>query len=1233
MTQTNRIILRVLFLILLAAVPLMAASAQAPTVNSDAYSVNVNGYLNVAAGSGLLVNDTGFNATTHRLETFDSVSQYGGTVFVASDGAFTYDPPIAFRGVDTFAYTVRNASGSNRAIVTIDVTGETVWFVDDTAAAGGDGTINAPFNSFAPVNGSGGVGDIDSVGNTIFVYEGSYSVEFDLESGQKLIGHSEGLDLIGTANDVAAATTPALTTSGSFPIVELFGAGGAVRGFAINNTNSQAISGTSISNFTIANVAITAGITSSGAVAFIGTSGTNTLNNVDITGTVPSGNSAFAFVSNAGTINLVGSTVSSFTGGRVLSIDSNSGTIAFDANSDLSSTDTRGLIIASQTATGVVTLAGVDLDGGVTGNPLISLLNNHANSVVNFEEGVFADAATTNTQAFNHNGGKLKIAGTTSVLTAASGSALDLEGVELTQNATFASLSSTDSTSEGVRISQPVGNNDIIVTGTTTVTNPATRAVRANSTAASGFLLQMAVLNSTGGTVGIEVLNTAVTVTNSTSTLTTSAGPAVFCTTGTTNLALATLTAAGGTTGVSFDGCTGTVTATVGTLNSTGGATNHVVNIVNTSGTSAVSFTYGGTINKTTDGAAVNIVGLTGAAGAASFNGTVTGTNASDGVLITNTTRPVTFTTLTLGTGGARFTVTPVTLAGNTGAVDLGVFTSFTDGDEALTVSYANASPGAVTTDAGSVLNTTGASAALFVSHATSQAITLSFASITNTGAGSHGISLNRTSGAIVVSGLTNLGAKTTAGIEISNSNTVASFQEVDINGAADGVKLSNNNGSFTILGDGNFATSHTDGFGGTFTNLTDNAFDFNGVVDFRATDLTISGTGGHGVTGRSVSGTTIFSNVDMTNIGNADNEHVFNFQEGAVSGAQVSGTLNINNSVITNFTDNGLYLENFAGALNFRFTDNTLTNNITTAACGGGNCNGNGILLRADGTATITGLIQNNNINQVDGIAITANPEGNSNARMDLTIRQNTIVANAYGGASHTNNGEIAISLRNAQGNSDLYFDVDDNDFDNYSGEFALAIVEVEGGDTTTTHGRINNNQFLDAHFGSPIGLNPDGGHTSGPGTPTNFDFIVSVTTNTGPGSMYGAGIYAVGYGGIAGSNPNAQITLTGNTFNAVPSGVFQRTLMVDFGGFNRGCFNITGNTLAAGNGGSNGLDFYYQDNVIMQLQGTTGSTDALATTRLTSTNTVAGGVFVGVLNNITSATCTTPTMPNPVP
>jgi len=1236
MSHPTRHILKLLLLISLVAILTTATSAQtAPTVGNDAYSVNVNAYLSVAAGSGLLLNDTGFNASTHKIESYDSVSQYGGVILVGSDGSFTYDPPVGFKGLDSFSYTVRNGFGANKGVVTVDVSGETVWFVDDSAAAGGDGTINAPFNSLANVNGSNGVGDVDSTGHTIFVYDGAYNIEFDLEPGQKLIGHSEGLNLVGTANDISPFTTPILSNSGTFPIVELLGAGGTVRGFVINNTSSYAIQGVSVSNFTLTNININASATATGGMLISGSSGTNSVNNVDITGVIPTTNSALLLLNNTGNINFVGSSVSSFTGGYVLNVNGNSGIISLDSTSDLSSANTRGLTIQSQTATSVVLLAGVDLNGGMAGEPLVRLQSNNAASLIIFAEGVLADATTADSQAFNHDGGQLKIAGTNSVLTSADGAVIELQGTELTQDATFASLSSTSSNVHGISIVNPVGVRDILVSGTTTISSPTTEAIRVTSTAASGFMLQMATLTSSGGTVGIQVTNARVDVTTDTSTLTTSAGPAVLCTTGTTNLAFMTLTAAGGANGASFDGCRGTVTAMFGTLNSTAGASNHIVNLVNTSGTNAVNFTYGGTLNKTTAGAAVYIVGLTGGSGAATFNGSVTGTNASSGVNITSTTRPVTFSTLTLGTSGARFGVTPVTLAGNNGAVDLGVFTSYTNGAEALSIAYANSSPGLVTTDAGSLLDAGGSVAALTVTHSTLQGLNLNFATITASGGGSYAVNITRSSGSITVTGLTNIGAKTTAGIQITNSSVVASFKQVNINSAADGIKLANNTGSFTIVGDGDFVNIGTNGAGGTFTSLTDNAFDLNNVANLQVTDITITGTGGHGVTGTSVNGTTIFSNVDMTNIGNANDEHVFNFQQGAISGAQVSGTLNINSSNITNFTETGLYLENFAGALILRFTDNVLTNNITTTACSGGNCDGHGILLRADGTSTITALIENNNFNQIDGIGITANPEGNTNARMDLTINQNTFAANTYAGPSNTNNGEIGISLRNQQGDSDLYFIVNNNTFIDYSGEFAQGIVEVEGGDFTTTHGTIVDNTFYHAYFGSPIGLNADGAYTGGGATPTNFDFVVAVTNNNiaSTVSMYSSALFVLGRGGITGSDANAQITVTGNTFGASPTASFTRTFMTDFGGFNKGCFNVSGNTIAAGVGGSNGVDMYYDGSATMRLQGMSGTGDANAITRVGSTNTVTGGVFVGNNSTITSATCTLPTAPIAVP
>lgn len=1209
-----------------------STAGAAPTVANDSYSVNVNASLTVPVGSGLLANDTGFNASTHRLESSDEFSQFGGRVTVAADGSFSYEPVPGFRGLDNFQYTVRDATGASTAQVTIDVSGATVWFVDDSAPAGGNGTRSAPFNSLAPVNGGSGVGDVDAVGDTIFVFAGNYTVEFDVEPGQQLLGESNGLDLIGTAHDIPPGTRPTLTTGGTFPVIEFFGAGGSARGFNINTASGSGLQGASVSNVTVADIAITMSAGSNNGVLFNGTSGSINLTNVDISGATGSTSNANVLLNNTGTISFVDSSVSGFTGGYVLNINSNAGTISFDSTSDLASSNTRGLTIQTQTNIGVVNLAGVNLTGGAASEPLIRLQSNNASSRVDFTEGVVAAATAADSAAFLSDGGRLTIAFTNSTLSSADGPALYLESVELTQNTVFTSLSSTSSNARGISIDAPVGSNDLSVSGTTSISSPATEAIRVNAAAASGFLLQLATLNSSGGTAGIVVNNAAVGVSNNASTLTTSAGPAVVCTTGTTNLAFATLTAASGGNGVSFDGCAGTVTAASGSLSS--GAGNAVVNLVNTSGTSAINFTYGGTINKGNAGAAVNILGLTGAGGAATFNGTVAAFNASGGVSITNTTRPVSFTTLSLGTGGARFASTPITLAGNTGAVNLGNVSIFTNGATGLNINYANASPGQVSTGASSLLDVTGTATALFVNHATSQPLALQFASITNTGGGTHGININRATGALVVTGLTDIGAKTTAGILVSNSNNfTTSLQEVDITGAFDGVRLSDNTGSssFDIMGDGNFSTSHTNGFGGTFSNLGDNAFDFTNVANFRATDVTVSGTGSHGVTGKGVSGTTVFSNVDFTNIGDADNEHVFNFREGETSGAQVSGSLEINNSIIENFTDNGVYLENFTGTLDFRFTNNTLRNNITTTACGGGNCNGNGILLRADGTSRINALILNTAFERIDGIGLTANPEGNSGARMDINVAQSAFTAELYGGASHTNNGETAISLRNAQGNSTLNFRLYSNDIRNYTGELALGVVEVEGGDFTTTNGVIDVLYIYNAHLGNGLQIFSDGANTSGSGT-TNFTMNVSMDgiNVPAPTPIFGASILLQNNGAISGSTANSNFTVTNSSLRANATGTARRTLTMNARDFNNVCNRIQGNTIAAGTGGTQpSVNLSYNGSGTVRLQGMAGSGDANAIAYLGANNTLSVAASSGPNNNITSATCTTPTIP----
>lgn len=1212
------------------------AALATPNATDDSYSVNANGLLTVNQASGLLANDTGFNAATHRLESYDTVSQYGVRVQVAADGSFTYDPPPGFRGRDTFGYTVRSATGARSAVVTIDVSGDVVWFVDANAATGGDGTFGSPFNSFGPLNGAAGAGDLDALGDSIFVHSGTYAgVEFDLEGGQRLIGQAVGLDLVGTQNDIAASSSPVLTSSSSFPVIEIFGAGGQIRGLNIQNSGGWGIRSAAVANssFTIADVALEPTSTATGAIEFLNSSGTMALTNVRIDGALATTSPALQMIGTNGTMTLTNVDVGAgigFTGGYVLNISGNAGTITFDSTSSLTSTNTRGLNIGTQSATGSVLLPPINMAGGAAGEPLVRLQGNNAASLVNFAGGVIANSTATDSSAFLSDGGRLTIGGTSNTLSATDGPALYLEAVELTANATFASLSSSSSNARGISIDSPIGNNDVIVTGTTTIGAPTTEAIRVNSPAASGFLLNMATLTSTGGTTGVSVNNAAVTVSNSASTLTTSTGPAIVCTSGTTNLAFTTLTAAGGTNGVSFTGCGGTVTATGGSLASTAGGTNHVVQI----GTSTVNLTYGGTIDKTTGGRAVNIDGLTNP-GTAAFNGTVTGSSASGGVAIQNSTRPVTFTTLNLGTAAARFATTPVTLAGNTGAVSLGNVSIYTNAATGLNINYANASPGQVSTGAGSILDVTGAATALSVIHATSQPLSLQFASIANSGAGTHGILVNRASGALVVSGLTNLGAKSAAGIEIINSNNfTVSLDKVDITSATgDGVRLTNNTGSssFTILGDGNFVSSHTNGAGGTWTNIGGSAFNIDGALDIRVTDLTINGVGNHGVLGRGIVNL-LFSNVDMSGVGNADNEHVFNLREGETSGAPISGSFEVNNSVIENFTDNGVYLENFAGTLDFRWTNNVLRNNITTTACGGGNCNGNGILLRADGTARINAIVLNSAFERIDGIGLTANPEGSSGARMDLNVAQSAFTAEPFGGTSHTNNGETAISLRNQQGNSTLNFRLFSNDIRNYTGEQALGVVEVEGGDFTTTNGIIDVLYIYHAHEGNAVQIYSDGMNTSNPGATTNLTMNVSINALNvpAPTPIFGASLVLQNNAAISGSSVQGNYIVRNSNLLANAIGSSRRTLTMNVRDFNNACADIRGNIIAAGTAGIQpSIYLFYNGSGQVRLQGMTGSGDANAIGYLGANNTLSVAASSGPNNNITSATCTTPTLP----
>ena len=93
-----------------------ATAINPPTAAADHYVTPIGAKLTVGAANGVLANDTRNGATivAHTNPTH-------GTLALAGDGSFTYNPTRWFIGIDTFTYTLHNPAGSSTATVTIDV--------------------------------------------------------------------------------------------------------------------------------------------------------------------------------------------------------------------------------------------------------------------------------------------------------------------------------------------------------------------------------------------------------------------------------------------------------------------------------------------------------------------------------------------------------------------------------------------------------------------------------------------------------------------------------------------------------------------------------------------------------------------------------------------------------------------------------------------------------------------------------------------------------------------------------------------------------------------------------------------------------------------------------------------------------------------------------------------------------------------------------------------------------
>ncbi len=164
-------------------------STDGPTATLDAqddgpYLVMSNALLRVSAGQGVLSNDAVSDGSGLVVTAFDRTGTQGGTISVADDGSFSYDPPTTLPfGTDRFSYTVTSASGAE-ASATVRVVVQAQDGTVDLDALGTQGVIfEGPI-----IDGMAGIavssaGDFDGDGLHDVLIGASHEIFHDGEDG------------------------------------------------------------------------------------------------------------------------------------------------------------------------------------------------------------------------------------------------------------------------------------------------------------------------------------------------------------------------------------------------------------------------------------------------------------------------------------------------------------------------------------------------------------------------------------------------------------------------------------------------------------------------------------------------------------------------------------------------------------------------------------------------------------------------------------------------------------------------------------------------------------------------------------------------------------------------------------------------------------------------------------------------------------------------------------------
>ncbi|MGB4848919.1 MAG: Ig-like domain-containing protein, partial [Saprospiraceae bacterium] len=446
-----------------------------PLAINDAYTVTGNVGITVNAASGMRANDFDDNIPllTQAVGTFATTGS--GSITVAADGSFTYTPAAGFTGSDTYTYTLTDGDPVGLPVPLTDMGTVTftvsnmIWFIDNSVAGPGTGTLSDPFKTIASFNASAA-----AAGHVVFLKNTgtNYTNGIVLKNNQLFFGTgtSGGSTLTDVLPFGLAPNSPALPAiGGTRPIIApsandgiLLASGNTVRGVevgAVTGTGAK-IKGTNFGTLTLGN-------TTTPDVALNGNGQALNLT----TGTFAA---TSKFVS-------VATTSSS---GQGIIFTGVAGTVAFGSTS-VSGATTQGILIGTSTAvidfgntTVTSTTDGVSFQNNASGTKTFGTLTITGGSGVGFLHGAGGGPVTVTgaTSITNPAGAGIDIqnsasavtfAGTTVNKGASAGTGVNLGGAASgnSGNTTFNSLAITTSTGAGL-----VGLNN---TGTTTVTTNA----------------------------------------------------------------------------------------------------------------------------------------------------------------------------------------------------------------------------------------------------------------------------------------------------------------------------------------------------------------------------------------------------------------------------------------------------------------------------------------------------------------------------------------------------------------------------------------------------------------------------------------------------------------------------------------------------------------------------------------------------------------------------------------